>query len=112
MKARNRKDATSPRSQHWTLYNPEDVAERLNIPLKDVDIALEETGFNKAVRIREQLIRWKTKLIAEQKILKHEEEDLKAKLKIIKSSQYETERTLRSVRDILRMPREKGGNDG
>jgi len=52
-----RKNAYSPRSAGWTLYRPQDVAEKLGRPLEEVDRVLEETGFNKAVRIRELLIK-------------------------------------------------------
>ena len=104
---RSRKDACTPKSAGWTLYNPEDVAEKLNKPLSEVDRVLEETGFNKAVRIREEVIRWKTGLIIEQKQLASEEDKLRQQLKNIKGRQHRVSEMLCNIRNILRIPREK-----
>jgi hypothetical protein len=107
LKLRPRKDAYSPRSGNWTLYNPEDVAQKLTLPVPLVDKVLEETGFNKAVRIREEVIRWKTRLLAEQKELSRQEQELRAQLKKVTLRQKETDEMLINIRNILRMPREK-----
>ena len=109
LKLRPRKDAYTPQSCHWTLYNPEDVANRLNKSIDEVDNVLEQTGFNKAVRIREEIIRWKTKLIEEQKQLAKGELALRKQIQANKSRQYQVEEMLINIRNILRMPREKEG---
>ena len=102
-----RKNAYSPRSAGWTLYRPQDVAEKLGRPLEEVDRVLEETGFNKAVRIRELLIKWKTNLIDEQRMLHKERQALQAQLKKVTQREKEVSEMLINIRNILRIPREK-----
>jgi hypothetical protein len=107
MKAQPRRNAYSPNSVNWTLYNPEDVADELELPVHKVDIALEKTGFNKAVRIRESLIKRKTNLLIEQKELHKLEQRTRGELKKIQYKQYIIANTLVEIRNILRIPREK-----
>jgi hypothetical protein len=85
---------------------------KLDKPLAEVDLALEETGFNKAVRIREELIRWKTRLLAEQKELHRDEQETRKVLETITNRQYRVAGMLINVRNILRIPREKEANNG
>jgi len=106
MKPRPRSDAYSPRSANGTLYKPEKLAEKLKIPKATLMPALEETGFSKAVRIREELIRWKTRLLDEQKSLHHEIEGLEKRLKQLKQRKAVVQETLIEIRNILRIPRE------
>jgi len=107
MKPIPRSNAYSPRSAGWTLYKPEVLAEKLMLPVEMVDKALEETGFNKAVRIRELLIRWKTELISEQKELAKTRYELQEKLRRIGQREKEVSEMLVNIRNILRIPREK-----
>jgi len=102
-----RSTAISCRSAQWTLYNPEDVAKRLDKPVATVDLALEETGFNKAVRIREDVIRWKTNLLTEQKQIARDQQELRHKQLALKTRANQVEEMLINVRNILRIPREK-----
>jgi len=105
--ARKRKESYSPRSASWSLYRPEDLAEKINQSVDLVDKALEETGFNKAVRIREELIRWKTRLIDECKDLTKQINDLTKELKWLKIEMKYKNIMLENIRDILRISREK-----
>ncbi len=109
---RSRSGAYSPRSANWTLYKPEKLAEKLGLPVDVVDTALKETGFNKAVRIREELIHWKTRLLDEQKQLSKERQELQAKLKAVSTREKEVSEMLVNIRNILRIPREKGEKNG
>ena len=104
---RPRADAYSPRSVGWSLYNPGDVAEKLGLPLEAMDLALEETGFNKAVRIREMIIRWKTELLAEQKKPDAEYQTHRLTMLAIKHRRRQVDEMLTNIRNILRIPREK-----
>jgi len=106
-KPRPRSDAYSPRSVCWTLYKPEKLAEKLNVPVEAVDIALEETGFNKAVRIREETIRWKTRLIDEQRNLHGQHKQLHEEIQKVNTRIREVDEMLVNIRNILRIPREK-----
>ena len=106
-KPRPRKDAYSPLSANWTLYKPEKLAEKLNLPVEIVDRSLEETGFNKAVRIREEIIRWKTRLLQEQKELHKQEQEILKQLKKVRLRKREVNEMLTNIRNILRMPREE-----
>jgi len=100
-------EAASPLSANWTLYKPEVLAEKLGLPLEVVDKALEETGFYKAVRIREEVIRLKTNLLKEQKELTKREQELAKELKQVRRELYYLQRELTHLRNILRLPREK-----
>lgn len=105
-----RREATSnhPLSSGWTLYNPQDLADKLNLPLGKVEKALEETGFIKAVRIREELIKWKTRLLEEQKNIANERKELQEKLKKINQRESVIKDDLVNIRNILRIPRSQG----
>jgi hypothetical protein len=107
MKARPRRDSYSPTSANWTLYDPQELADNLGLEVDIVDRALEKTGFNKAVRIREDLIKRKTALLKEQKELFKLEQKARNKLKQIEYKQYIVANTLVEIRNILRIPREK-----
>ena len=107
LKPTPRSNAYSPRSANWTLYKPEVLAEKLDRHLDVVDEALEETGFYKAVRIRESIIKWKTDLIQEQRDLYFEREKLQGELCKIKQREKEVTEMLVRIRNILRIPREK-----
>lgn len=104
---RGRGEAVSPLSQNWTLYKPEKLAEKLNLSVKIVDKALEETGFNKAVRIREQLIKWKCGLLKEQRDLRKGESKLLKLLAAMRLTKHQNELQLMNIRSILRISREK-----
>ena len=111
--ARNRKDAVSPLSVHWTLYKPEKVQEKLNnrsssgdIPFWEINKILEETGFNKAVRIREALIKEKTCLIQIEKGYRQSIQSYYKKIKALKQDHKIVREKLELVRNILRIPRE------
>lgn len=102
-----RKAAATPESAAWTLYDPRELAQVLGLPVDQVDRALERTGFNKAVRIREEVIRWKERL-------RHEERDLRERLgaldgerDVIRQRLREVGEQLENTRNILRIPREK-----
>lgn len=105
----SRRNAYTPRSAGWTLYRPQDVATKLNKPLDEVETALEETGFNKAVRIRELLIKWKTELLDEQRELAYEYKQVREQTLRIKRREKEVSEMLTNIRNILRIPREKEG---
>ena len=114
MKGRPRRDATSPRSVNWTLYRPEDVARAWNrgaggssMSVKEIHKILEETGFVKAVKIRENLIREKTRLIAERREVERRRVSLERRLKVTRRVSHELERRLVMIRNILRIPREQ-----
>lgn len=116
MKGRPRRDATSPRSVYWTLYRPEKVREMINgkawdrdvlISLEETHRILEITGFVKAVRIRENLIREKTRLLAERHRVEKRRVSLERRLKATKRVSHELARRLVMIRNILRIPREQ-----
>ena len=102
-----RSNAYSPKSANWTLYKPEVLADKLKMPVDVIDTALEETGFHKAVRIRELIIKWKTDLIQEQRNLHFEREKLQGELCKVKQREKEVTEMLVRIRNILRIPREK-----
>lgn len=110
-KHRSRREATSPRSVGWSLYDPRRLAEDLKVDVELADWALERNGFFKAVRIREELIRWKERLKAERRQLTEEYESTKGKLIDINDRRIHVEDTLAGIRDLLRMPREKEKSD-
>lgn len=104
-----RKMQGGPLSADWTLYDPKRLAERLGLPVATVDVALEQTGFNKAVRIREEVIRWKERL-------RHEEAELQARLEAVDAERLAIRQRLSAVheqlantRNILRIQRQKPG---
>ena len=103
-----RSNAYTPRSAGWTLYRPEDLAEKLGVGVSAADVALEETGFNKAVRIREELIKWKERLRMEERTLAEGQATLRAQLREIDGRLSICRTQLANVRNILRLPREKG----
>lgn len=99
----------SPLSSSWTLYRPQDVAQKLGVPDDRAHKALEETGFNKAVRIREELIRWKERLRKEQNEVNMRREELRHELQKLNQRDAEIKDVLANVRNILRIPREAEG---
>lgn len=104
----SRKNAYSPLSSSWGLYNPNDLAKELNISSDKVHKALEKTGFNKAVRIREELIKWKERLRIEQRDLTKQRQKLQAELRQLNQRDQELREMLTNIRNILRLPREDG----
>lgn len=102
-----RRAAQSPRSAAWTLYDPAPLAQRLGLPVEVVDLALEETGFNKAVRMREEVIRWKENLRREERGLLAELTDVNKRRHAIGLRLSAVREQLASVRNLLRIPREK-----
>lgn len=105
-----RKTAYSPRSAAWTLYDPAELAAKLGLPVEQVDRALEQTGFNKAVRIREELIRWKENLRSEERSLLASLDTLRGEQRRIKARLAPVQEQLASVRNLLRLPREMPGS--
>lgn len=106
-----RKAAATPKSASWTLYDPQALALDLDLSVDVVDAALERNGFNKAVRIREEVIRWKERL-------RHEERSLQAELRLVLQRKRELSGRLKelgeqleSVRNVLRIPREANAFD-
>lgn len=98
------------RSAHWKLYRPELVADELKAWHRDpaeIDAALEKTGFKKAVRIREELIRWKTRLLAEERAITAEYEELNAKRVELRRRREIVRYALVNVRNVLRLPRKE-----
>ena len=67
---------------------------------------LEETGFNKAVRMREELIRWKTRLIDAARENQGAQNKHRAQLRDLKTADKAIQAQLAGVRNILRIPRE------
>jgi hypothetical protein len=131
MKARPRRDAYSPTSAAWTLYNPRKFYEALLRLFRDhvghlprevgVDVVnfilehvnedavrrlLEENGFSKAVRIREELIREKTRLLAERKAVEKRRIRLERRLRATRRTSADLGRRLVLIRNVLRIPRE------
>lgn len=101
-----RSTAYSPRSAAWTLYDPAKLAEMLGLPVEFVDQALEKTGFNKAVRIREEVIRWKENLRSEERALLSSIKLIESERRRIRARLSAVQEQLASTRNILRIPRE------
>jgi len=102
----SRKKSASPLSVGWKLYSPKRLAEALGLPVDKVDKALEETGFNKAVRVREYTIKRKIVL---QKAVK----EIEALINVKRRETYKLRQQAKALRNevtglrnILRIPRE------
>lgn len=102
-----RSTAYTPKSAGWTLYRLADVADKLGVDVTAADEALEVTGFNKAVRIREELIRWKERLRAEERGLAAEKDVLRKEHARVCGRLSLVREQLENVRNVLRLPREK-----
>lgn len=102
-----RKTQGGPLSAAWTLYDPRKLAEKLGVSVEAADRALEETGFNKAVRIREEVIRWKERLRHEHTDLMAELDDLNKKRAAVRQRLGEVTEQLENTRNILRISRQK-----
>ena len=102
-----RRNAYSPQCSGWTLYDPSKLAEKLEMPVEVVDQALEETGFNKAVRIREEVIRWKERLRREERELCDQITEVNKTRRSLANRQKQVREQLEGLRNILRLPREK-----
>lgn len=107
-----RKTATSPRSASWTLYDPRVLAAKLGVDLLLVEAALEETGYAKAVHIREELIRWKERLRAEERDLQKEIKELERVRAEKRNRLGRAQEQLANIRNLLRLPREHLGLTG
>lgn len=101
-----RSTAYSAKSAGWTLYRADELAQRLGVSEQNADRALEETGFNKAVRIREELIHWKERLRKEEKALADERERCLKDAKKLAERLSTVREQLENVRNVLRLPRE------
>lgn len=101
-----RKTTDSPLSAGWALYDPKPLAEMLDRHPVIVDNLLERTGFNKAVRIREEVIKWKTRLIHENRQLEHILNGLNSERRTTNNRLKAVKEQLEGVRNILRIPRE------
>ena len=109
-----RKEATSPLSAEWRLYDPEQFIETLmgyvelqkGATKEDILRSLEVNGYSKATRQREELIKWKVRLQNELK------EHAIAKRKLMRQISDHNNRmkavalSLEGVRNVLRIPRE------
>ena len=101
-----RRTAYSPKSAGWTLYRLADLADKLGTDVTATDEALETTGFNKAVRIREELIRWKERLRKEEQNLAAERDRLRKEHAQVSIRLSTVREQLANVRNVLRLPRE------
>jgi hypothetical protein len=109
---RPRRTAYGPKSAGWTLYRIADLADKLGVDVVSADVALETTGFNKAVRIREELIRWKERLRAEERDIADERDRLLTEAKKLGLRLSVVREELGNVRNILRLPREDATHAG
>ena len=102
----NRRIAYSTGKAHHRLYRVEDVAEKLGKPVDEVTKALDDTGFLKLLRIRQELLNLKedlrTKAIPELEAMKPESpfEIFRHKLEL-RAAYWMIE----NIRNILRVPR-------
>jgi hypothetical protein len=116
MKAKSRKNIADARSSSWTLYNPEKLTIELNevyennVDVHTVDQLLLENGFNKAMRIRESVIRSKCELITEVADLDIEIRSLENKLRSLRRERGTKHRMLVMLRNILRISRHDKGD--
>lgn len=103
-----------PLSSQWTLYDSSILLEKLSgilppgcSPLQeDLDRILEETGFNKAVRIRMEVLAWKERLRIEKQNLHAVRLEYLKVLKRINTRLHVVEEQLQNTRNILRIQRE------
>lgn len=102
----SKRAATSPLSQDWKLYDPKILADELGLPVEQVNAALTKTGYNKAIRQKEELIRWKCRLVNEYKDVSREIRDVYRHLKNLKDRRRNIEDTMENTRNLLRIPRE------
>lgn len=103
-----RETAISPRSADWTLYRAADLAALLGLPVSQVEHALERTGFSKAVRIREEIIRWKERLRKEERDLAMRQDTLDTQRRQVSGRLKVVREQLENTRNLLRLPREDG----
>ena len=103
-------------SAGWTLYKPQKLFDLLvydsritafDFDIKELDEMLEQTGFNKAVRIREKMIRRKCQLLQEQKEIEALIRKTEKNLKDMKRNRHFIQSMLLEIRNILRISREK-----
>jgi hypothetical protein len=103
-----RRTAYSSLSAGWTLYDPAALALHLGISVDAANEALTVCGFNKATRVREELIKWKERLRHEETALAKEAQRLRAQLRSIADRKSRVDEQLQNIRNILRLPREPG----
>lgn len=106
-KRHSRKYAMSPGSEHWTLYRPADLSRELGCDIGAVEIALERTGFKKAVRIREELIRLKSRLKNARRAAFEAAEAHRSLAKKEHVKMVNLDHQLEDIRDVLRLPRKE-----
>ena len=105
-KALPRRTAYSSLSASWTLYDPAALAGHLGITVEAAHEALVHCGFNKAIRVREELIKWKERLRHEETALAAEAAELRKKLRQIADRKSRVDEQLQNIRNMLRIPRE------
>jgi hypothetical protein len=118
MRGRSRKDSCSPLSASWTLYKPEEVQKKINemvfgdMKIEEINKILEETGFNKAVRIREELIKRKVELGRDSSRIRKKINHHQSILDTLKKNLYMKELVIWEIRQALRIPRENKNKTG
>ena len=100
-----RKEAHNPLSVNWSLYNPQKVADELNVAIDHTHEALRKNGYFKATRIREELIKWKIRMQREQKEISLELRELNRRKRELRGRYNILADTLQNVRNMLRIPR-------
>lgn len=105
-----------PLSPSWTLYDSSKLLEDLNnqgynIDQNTLDNLLEQNGFNKAVRIREEVLKYKERLRIEFFNLEKLKIEYTKNINKIKNKQERVQEQLENCRNILRLQRENPNND-
>lgn len=103
-----------PLSPTWTLYDSSELLKDLQaytqgpftLDQKTLDDLLERNGFNKAVRVRMEVLAWKERLRIEEQNLKKVEAELRENLRKLQLRIAAVQEQLISCRNILRIPRE------
>lgn len=105
-----------PLSSGWTLYDSSKLYEKLSAHCgffnqKELDKALEETGFNKAVRVRMEVLAWKERCRIEAQNLNKLLTEYRKQVKKIEERLEVLNDTLQQTRNILRIQRENPNED-
>lgn len=109
-----RSTAVDPLSSDWSLYDPRRLAKLLFGDASDnhvgaVAAALEKCGFNKAVRVREEVIRYKVRLMGEGRDLDRAIAQVSGVLKKLKAARAANAVEMQAARNILRLPQKEDG---